>query len=132
MNIGDKQIAYPPTPELDKQREIIKSGQASTVQDFIDWFRQQHLELLVYETRPCEDTCPGPDFFTPHADGKIYPGTHKEAVCQRCKGTNYVSFDREGYYSDGRRPETLMANFFGIDENKIESERRAILEAIRS
>jgi hypothetical protein len=30
------------------------------------------------------------------------------------------------------QPEQLMADFFGIDRNKIEAERRAILDKIRS
>ena len=128
-----KEIAiYPATPELDKQTKIIKSGQAATVQDFIDWFRQQHLELMTYDTRPCEEICSGPNFLANCHHGLTHPGTHKEATCTKCAGTGLILVDREGYYSDGRRPETLMANFFGIDENKIESERRAILEAIRS
>lgn len=36
------------------------------------------------------------------------------------------------YMPDPRQPEQLMADFFGIDLNKIEAERRAILDHIRS
>jgi hypothetical protein len=28
---------YPATPELDKQTEIIRSGKAATIQEFLDW-----------------------------------------------------------------------------------------------
>lgn len=36
------------------------------------------------------------------------------------------------YFSIGWSPETLFAQFFGIDLKKIESERRAILEELRN
>lgn len=38
-----------------------------------------------------------------------------------------------GYYQPTYiQPEQLMADFFGIDRDKIEAERRALLEAIRA
>jgi hypothetical protein len=88
------------TPELDKQTEIIHSGQAGTVQDFIDWLGEQKYVLARYvpEDERTDD------------DG-IY-GEQPVAV--------FI------------QPEQLMADFFGIDRNKIEQERRAILDAIRS
>lgn len=124
-------FTMPPTPELDKQREIIHDGRAAVVQDFIDWFREQHLELMVYESRLCEQQCPGPNFLIDCRDGRIYIGTYKEAECPTCGGTGWTKTMREGYYSDGRSPQRLMADFFGIDENKIEVERRVLLDAIR-
>lgn len=88
------------TPELDRQLEIIHSGQAQTVQDFIDWLSEQKYVLARYvpEDERTDD------------DG-IY-GEQPVAV--------FI------------QPEQLMANFFGIDLNKIDQERRALLEALRS
>jgi hypothetical protein len=41
--------AMPQTPELDRQAEIIKSGRAGTIQDFIDWLREEkHYVLARY------------------------------------------------------------------------------------
>lgn len=44
-----------------------------------------------------------------------------------------VEGSRSGYYLPASYggPEQLMADFFGIDRDKVESERRAILDAIR-
>jgi hypothetical protein len=81
---------YPDTPELDRQVEIVKSGKAGQVQEFIDW-------LL---------------------DGQGY---------------DIVRFD-----SEGKNPqrifsrERLMEQFFGIDHQKIEQERRAVLTWVRN
>lgn len=88
------------TPELDKQSEIIHSGQAATVQDFIDWLSEQKYVLARYvpEDERTDD------------DG-IY-GEQPVAV--------FI------------QPEQLMADFFGVDLRKIDAERRALLDAIRS
>ena len=84
-----------PTPELDRQRDIIHSGKAETVQEFIEWLLdKQGLVLGKYGTDEFERK----DVLSPT------------------------------YYSR----EDLMADFFGIDRNKIEAERRAILEALRA
>lgn len=83
------------TPELNRQKEIIDSGQAKAVQEFLDWLRQEKGYVLArYE--------------------KV-DGYREEQL-----------FD---VYPD---PERLMADHFGIDLNKIESERRALLDALRS
>jgi hypothetical protein len=84
-----------PTPELDRQRDIIHSGKAETVQEFIEWLLdKQGLVLGKYGTDEFERK----DVLSP---------------------TWYARED-------------LMADFFGIDRNKIEAERRAILEALRA
>jgi hypothetical protein len=90
----------PQTPELDRQNEIIKSGKAGTIQDFIDWLRdEKHYVLARYV--PDEERFDGDRIF----------GDQPVAV--------HVP------------PLELMADFFGIDLNKIDQERRAILEEIQ-
>lgn len=83
----------PQTPELDKQLAIIESGEAKTVQDFLDWLRQEQGYVLAKYTK---------------VDG-------------------YRDEQLVDHYP---QPEKLMADFFGIDQNKIEQERRAILDAL--
>jgi hypothetical protein len=85
--------APPPTPELDRQREIIDSGRAGTVQEFYDWLTEERGFSLA---RPKPDSIHG----------------YYEAV--------FV------------HPEQLMADFFGIDRDKIETERQANLAHLRS
>lgn len=84
-----------PTPELDRQSEIIKSGKAETVQEFFDWLIEERGYTLCV---PKEDSLHG--YYLP---APSYGG-----------------------------PEQLMADFFGIDRNKIETERRALLDALQS
>lgn len=42
------------------------------------------------------------------------------------------SDDHEEFWPDRRQPDRLMADYFGIDLDKIEDERRAILESLRA
>jgi hypothetical protein len=82
----------PEFPELVKQAEIVESGKAETVQEFIDWLSGQGIVLAEWRD----------------------DGWHQPALLE-----------------DNRSPEQLMADFFGIDRDKIEQERQALLEAIR-
>lgn len=81
------------TPELDKQSEVIRSGKAEIVQEFLDWLWDERKYVLCH---------PKPDSI----HGYYLPVSHGGG-------------------------EQLIADFFGIDRDKIESERRAILAEIR-
>lgn len=82
------------TPELDRQSEIIRSGEAAVIQEFIDWLASERHYTL------CEP----------------------------------IPNSLHGYYGPASYggPEQLMADFFGIDRDKIETERRAILDALQT
>ena len=83
------------TPELDRQKQIIDSGQAETIQRFIEWlFDEQRYVLARYETSP-------------------YTG-------------NEILHD-----ATPSSRERLMAAHFSIDLEKIERERRMLLDEIR-
>jgi len=88
-----------PTPELDRQRDIIHSGKAGTIQEFIDWLRDEKKYVLAEWSEASKQPMSG-------QDQELFPV--------------FV------------QPEQLMADFFKIDLNKIEAERRAILEALRA
>lgn len=142
-------MTTPPTPELDKQAGIIASGRAATVQEFIDWFAAQGLQLCAWredlaETEPCPDrvdTTPG---LTPPrwgcVDGKQarygwtrLPDGSEYGPCDRCKGRGHVDVPLPAQFMpDARSPEQLMADHFGIDLARIDAERRAILDALRA
>jgi hypothetical protein len=87
-----------PTPELDRQRDIIHSGKAQTVQNFIDWLRDEKKYVLAEWSEASKQPMSG-------EDQELFPV--------------FI------------QPEDLMAEFFGIDRNKIEQERRALLAAIQ-
>ena len=91
----------PPTPELDKQSEIIKSGKAALIQDFYDWLHEEKHWVLARYVQADER----------YADDGIY-GEQPVALIIN--------------------PLELMAEFFGIDLHKIEQERRALLDMLRS
>lgn len=82
------------TPELDKQLEIVKSGKAGVVQDFIDWLREEKDYVL---------------------------GEYQD----------WEGYSEQQFVPVYIQPEQLMADFFGIDRNKIEAERRALLDTLR-
>lgn len=82
------------TPELDKQSEVIKSGESRTLTDFYDWL-----------------------------------GEHGYFIAK------YVRFEdrvHEQLAPISQSPEQLFADFFGIDLDKIEEERQAIVKALRN
>jgi len=83
--------AAPATPECDKKLEIIHSGQAQLIQDFIEWLLDEQ-GVQLYSREEYEDGTPVPWY---------------------------------------RSREQIMAGFFGIDLDKIEKERRALLAHIR-
>ena len=83
------------TPELDKQAEIIKSGQNEVLGNFYDWLNEQGYEICGQNTYA------------------------------------YWDDDKWEYQPIHTRPEQLFADFFGIDLDRIEQERRAILEALQ-
>lgn len=48
------------------------------------------------------------------------------------KFQRFEEFEDPQLYIAGIQPEQLFADFFGIDRNKIEAERRALLEELRA
>lgn len=148
------------TPELDRQVEIVKSGKAEVVQDFIDWLLdEQRITLAVFEERSTQRSCrakanekqrdprcpmdaeaylAGRGWFERRCSGgEIYysdaPHPYGPVMCVECRGTGYVPGDlREDWWPDYRNRERLMADFFGIDLDKIDQERRALLDALRA
>lgn len=140
------------TPELDKQSAIIKSGKAATVQDFYDWLTEQGYVLAKYATETT-DFCKGVrrDLFDPsncdrgeaiktvsRMEGER--GERKRVIlvqegqeCPNCGGTGdvKVTYVEPRLEAAWINPEQMMADFFGIDRDRIETERRGLLERLR-
>jgi hypothetical protein len=91
--ISKKVTVNIPTPELEKQHDVIESGASQTLTDFYDWLCEKGFVIAEYVK------------FEEYRDKQLVP--------------TFV------------RPEKLFADFFDIDLDKIESERRAILEVLR-
>lgn len=84
------------TPECDKLLEIVSSGRAQQVQDFLDWLLDEE-KVQLYGEELFEDY-----------DGNWQPAPYRKSR------------------------EQIMAAFFGIDQDAVERERRAILAHLRS
>jgi hypothetical protein len=147
---NDTEQKMPATPELDKQSKIIHSGKSGVIQEFIDWMRdERHYQLAEYIYESTE-SCSGQrrDPFDPSncEDGKVkksitlWSGSKRVGrieegqTCAECGGTGVVTvtFQDPKLLPVFVNPEQLMADFFGIDRDKIEAERRAILAHLQS
>lgn len=102
----------PSTPELDRQLDIIQTGKPGVVQDFIEWLDENGYVIA----RRCNDPI--------HRGSSRLIGGPMPSHCGVCEGTGIVET-----YID--RPK-MMASFFLIDLDKIEQERRILLDALRN
>lgn len=125
------------TPELDKQSKIINSGESAAVSDFLDWLiDDQGLGLVKHNvTHEVEMPCAGPSMMTmKECDGgrvKNHRGVDLGA-CTLCGGTGWVSRTVTEDVVDTRSPLVLIADYFGIDLQKIEQERRILLDQLQA
>jgi DnaJ-class molecular chaperone len=111
------------TPNLDKRAEVMHSLRHphEVLTEFYDWLQAQGLRLAKYEARTWTEPC----------DGGLFAPCTEDENCRHCQGTGKVEITREDWWEDTRRPEVLFGDFFGLDEDKIEDERRALLDSLR-
>lgn len=114
-------------PEHERLAAI--SDRSQEVGAFLDWLRQdQGVHLMRWERM--EDTLSCPNFNC--EGGRIMSHAGRDrGPCERCNGTGQVPAARETWMADGRSPEKLLADYFGIDLFKLETEKRAMLDSIR-
>jgi len=92
----------PETPELDRRSEILATGAPQVLAEFVDWLTANGYAVAQLCTHP--DQKPG----------------------RRCWDCGDSGFS--GAVTDYER---LFARHFGLDPEKIEAERRALLESLR-
>ena len=89
--------------------------------DFLDWVHEKHGGMLMQwlehdEPEPCTgwglDDCKGDD-------------------CRGCKGTGERIRHHEGYFIMRTPSQQLVYEYFGIDPDKLEQERRELLRELR-
>jgi hypothetical protein len=131
----------PKTPELDKQLSFIKDGTTQTLTEFYDWMMSRGYRFVRWEEVKEERTCPAqlckyglvtvpnPD---PRAGWASDVPETLEEPCDRCGGTGYlVKVLKEDWVMFHADPEQLFADFLGINRDKIEAERRALLRELQ-
>ncbi len=106
-----KPIDYPPTPELDKLKAVAPFSQK--IGEFLDIFLAEK-GIQLGKPHVHDERCNGWD-----AERKCYNPGSGLGGCSFCTG------EFESCYQP---VEKLLAEFFEIDLDKVESERRAILE----
>lgn len=105
-------------PEHDKLSNI--SDQSQAIGDFLEWAGHKGW-MLMHETdigdvRPCPDSIFGRD-----CDG----------TCPKCEGSQVVEVTRRDWMLAPGSTEDQLAEFFGIDRDKLEAEKRQMLASIR-
>jgi len=122
-------------PEHDKRAKILEKSQA--IGEFLDWIGEQGYRLQKWVEQDEEGPCPGTIFHdcdggrrvdVPFDGGEPYT---TERRCQKCGGTGVYTTHFEGEVELMRPIESVLAEFFGIDLNIIEQERRAMLASLR-
>lgn len=123
-------------PEHEKMTAVQEQSQA--VGEFLEWLQTptEHggkgVSLHTWEEWEEDDTC-----LECAGTGKVGSvRRNSEGArlqdCPNCDGTRLVSRPREGWMPVGGSANKLLAEFFGIDLNKIEDEKRAMLDQIRA
>jgi hypothetical protein len=121
-------------PEHEKLQAV--SEQTQAIGEFLEWLNSQSVQLMTWredltDTR-VDDKCPCDGHFHLHCD---HWGADNEAHgCCRCgKPFGFTEVTGiKGWVSERRGATQLLADWAGIDLNKIEAEKRQMLESIRA
>jgi len=131
------------TPELDRRTAIMP--QAETLTEFVDWLESEGLRICALDKRSaCTgmwDPQAGRDGVSYHCDdGTLRRDTfytlrktdtdRSGETCPKCDGAGWVESGPGEYEPITEGWERLFARFFGLDLDKIEAERRALLESL--
>ena len=123
-------------PEHDRLAAI--SDQSQTCGEFLEWLQEDGLHLMRWRTDLTDIVPCGPGHivaFGGHGAMKS-PYGGGPPRCMRCgeeerdKGTYEVT-GMKGWVSEHRSIQQLLAAFFGIDLDKIETEKRQMLARMR-
>jgi hypothetical protein len=134
------------TPELDKQHALNEPRPPFDVlSQFWDWLDENGYVLARYgatkQRRVTCTRCRGRRFdvagLTPRQQQLLTRGALPDSErdqCPRCEGegTVWVEYNDEDSLVEAHvAPTKLFAEFWGLDLNKIEAERRALLDSLR-
>lgn len=95
------------TPEIDRLAAVAERSQA--VAEFLDWLEEEHGVFLAHEVTYMVER---EHFFT--------AGPHSTYEVELTETFRY-----------GRRRDEMLADFFGVDLDRVERERRAVMDRHR-
>jgi hypothetical protein len=114
-------------PECDKMLAVADKSQA--IGEFLEWMGpEKGLHLGVVETRAF---CSGWRSNYCKSGRSFNYRDQDVGECRRCGGTGEVELSTPRLVPASYSIERLLAEFFKIDLDKVDAERRAILEALR-
>lgn len=108
------QMTAPKTPECDKLQEAQAFSQK--IGEFLDWLGQEKGVFLAHEHEWVDEEPTSGSIFKEPGD----------------PGYETVKIKRSGTFPYSYQIEKLLAEFFEIDLDKVEEEKRAILEHMRA
>lgn len=128
---------------LECERMVAVSDESQRIGHFLDWLNDQGIHLAVWERKKNCDYESGPLMdgggLKWRCEGGTvtgHPSSNKpgevSGPCQKCDGTGLIDRVEPRLSPIGERYESLLARFYGIDLDKVEAERRAMLQALRA
>lgn len=123
--------AAPAYPEHEKLRSI--SDQSQAIGEFLEWLQgEQGVRLIKPADFEDRQICQAAGCYSGKRT-RIRRGERQEFDCPQCDGSGFVDVivhDRNAPFRFSIPG--LLAEFFGIDEGRLEAEKRAMLDALRS
>lgn len=124
-------MTEPEYPEHEKMRAVMDDSR--TIGAFLEWLQYSGYTICVWEDEtPCrwQDWSLSRDIYC--NGGTVYEdGEPTEETCSSCNGTGIVSRLEPCLAPAGLGIEKMLAKYFGIDLDKINIEKDAILASIR-
>lgn len=119
-------------PEHEKLKKVSERSQA--IGEFLDWLgSEKGARPMHYVDEPYDEVCTG-NLFYGCAEGKhvTMEGRTTSRDCLVCGGTGKVTVRNVGWRELPGSTTDLLAEFFEIDQKKIEAEKRQMLDEIRA
>jgi hypothetical protein len=133
------------TPECNRMLAV--ADESHKLGDFLDWLTENDIHLAVWERTKVCDFGEGPiigNLFDGRSskkwrcvDGQVvaHPDSNKpgaeDGPCPKCEGTGRIERIEPRLIPHVEPFNRLLARYFGIDLDKVEEERRRVLEELR-
>lgn len=124
-------------PEHEKLSAIKDQSQA--IGEFLEWLQgSKSARLLTWHEADVEEPCTGDLMLgcndgnkAARESGRVFSRGGVRVRCDVCKGTGKVIRHEQGYVPVGSTQD-LLAEFFEIDQAKLEQEKCAMLDGLRA